>query len=69
MNISQVKMYLDGGIILIVLSFLFFTGNTGNNSISMCERFQMVCLEKCILEILLAAINYTKGDNLSKWNE
>ena len=23
MNISQVKMYLDGGIILIVLSFLF----------------------------------------------
>ena len=67
MNISQVKMYLDGGIILIVLPF--FIGNTGNNSITMAGWFQMVCLEKDILEIVLAAINYTKGDNLSKGNE
>ena len=31
--------------------------------------FQMACLEKCILEIALAAISNMKGVNLSKWNE
>ena len=29
----------------------------------------MACLDKCILEIALAAINDMKGDNLSKRNK
>ena len=31
--------------------------------------FWMACLEKCILEIALAAINDMKGENLLKRNE
>lgn len=53
MNISQVKIYLDGDCILIV--FLLFS----NNCVTMPWMFGMACLEKCIVEIALAAINIT----------
>ena len=46
--------------------FIFYIGN---NCITMSGGFRMVCLEKSILEIALAAINHMKGDNLSKRNE
>ena len=35
----------------------------------MSGEFQMACLEKCFLEITLAAINNMQGYNLSKRNE
>ena len=65
MHISQAKMYLDGGCILTVSLFFFM----GNNCITMSGGFRMACLEKCILEIALAAINDMEGENLSKRNE
>ena len=46
-----------------------FTFSIGNNCITRSRIFQMASLEKCILEIALAAINDMKGDNLSKRNE
>ena len=46
-----------------------FTFFIRNNCVTISGGFRMVCLEKCILEILLAAINYMKGDNLSESNE
>ena len=58
-------MHLDGGCILIIFLFFFI----GNNCITTSGGFRMACLEKCIMEIALAAINDMKGDNLSKRNE
>ena len=46
-----------------------FTFSIGNNCITRSPIFQMASLEKCILEIALAAINDMEGDNLSKRNE
>ena len=58
-------MYLDGGFYIDYI-FIFFIGN---DCITMSQIFWMASLEKCILEIALAAINNMNGDNLSKRNE
>ena len=57
-------MYLDMG---VYTDHIFFF--LGNNCITMSQIFWMACLEKCILEIKLAAINKMNGDNLSKRDE
>ena len=56
MKISQVKVYLDRSYFLIV--FLLYA-----------EDINCGGLEKCILKIVLAAINDMKEDNLLKRNE
>ena len=58
-NVFRRRLYVD-------YIFIFFIGN---NCITMSRIFRKACLEKCILEIALAAINDMKGDNLLKRNE
>ena len=58
-NVFRWKLFID-------YTFFFFIGN---NCITMSGRFRKAYLEKCILEIALAAIDNMKGDNLSKRNE
>ena len=58
-NVFRRGLYID----YILIFFI------GNNYITMSRGFQMACLEKCILEIALAAINDMKVDSLSKRNE
>ena len=57
-NVFRWGLYID-----------IFTFFIGNNCITMSQKFRMACLEKCILEIVSAAINDMKGDSLSKRNE
>ena len=58
-NVFRRGLYID-------YVFIFFIGN---NWIIMSRIFQTACLEKCILEIALAAINDLKGDNLPRRKE
>ena len=58
-NVFRRGLYID----YILIFFI------GNNYITMSRGFRMAGLEKCILEIALAAINDMKVDNLSKRNE
>ena len=57
-------LYIDY-IYIYIYIYIFI----GNNCITMSGGFRMTCLEKCILEKPLAAINDMKEDNLSKRNE
>ena len=65
-HFSSKYVFRQGLYIDYIYIYIFFIGN---NCITMSGGFRMTCLEKCILEKPLAAINDMKEDNLSKRNE